>query len=130
MATDVLIIGGGPAGLATANTLARQLHTAIVFDSGIYRNGASSLMHSVPTWDLRNTQDFREAARKDILEKYTTISFIKVIITSVEKQADGTFLARASDGRSFIGRKLVIASGVRDMAPDIEGYEDCWTKSM
>jgi thioredoxin reductase len=54
---DVLIIGGGPAGLAVATGLARQLYTAVVFDSGVYRNARTQHMHNVPTWDHRNPAD-------------------------------------------------------------------------
>ena len=52
LAIDVLIIGGGPAGLATALALCRARHTCVVFDSGTYRNSLCQYMHSVPPWDL------------------------------------------------------------------------------
>ena len=54
---DVLIIGGGPAGLSAATGLARQLYTAVVFDSGVYRNARAKHMHNVPTWDHRDPAD-------------------------------------------------------------------------
>jgi thioredoxin reductase len=69
---DIIIIGGGPAGLSAASTIVRQDHKTILFDSGKYRNAQSEHMHTVATWDHRNPQEFREAARKD-LERYGTI---------------------------------------------------------
>jgi hypothetical protein len=64
---DALIICGGPAGLPAAYGLARLLHSVVLFDSGVYRNARSSHMHVVPTWDHRDSKDFRAAARKDLL---------------------------------------------------------------
>jgi gliotoxin/aspirochlorine biosynthesis thioredoxin reductase len=46
---DVAIIGGGPAGLIAAATLARQLHTAVVFDAKSYRNVNASSIYIVPS---------------------------------------------------------------------------------
>lgn len=51
---DTLLIGGGPAGLSAALALARQLHSAVVFDSGVYRNALSKHMHTVATWDHKD----------------------------------------------------------------------------
>ena len=49
---DVLIIGGGPAGLATALALSRKLHSVLLFDSQEYRNGQTSHMHNVLGFDV------------------------------------------------------------------------------
>lgn len=129
--TDVLIIGGGVAGLAAALTLARQQHTAIVFDSEVYRNAPSPRMHNVLTWDRSDPKDFRAAARDNILEGYTTIQFENVEIISIEKNnKTNAFIATDSSGKAWNGRKVILATGVRDIFPDIEGYAENWAKSM
>ena len=122
---DILVIGGGPAGLTAATGLARQLHTTIVFDSGSYRNGKSVHMHNVPTWDHKDPKDFRAASRKDILARYDTITFEDTEITSV-KQVDDGFEAKDAQGKMWVGKKLILACGVADDFPNIKGYEDCW----
>ncbi len=128
---DVLIIGGGPAGLSTALTVARQLHRAIVFDSSDYRNAASSHMHTVLTWDHKDPQEFRAAARKDILDRYQTIQFVDVELQGARKTDKGLFEVIASgEGKRWIGSKLVLATGSTDVFPQIEGYEECWNKGM
>ncbi|RYP43675.1 hypothetical protein DL768_009793 [Monosporascus sp. mg162] len=63
---DVLIVSGGFSGLAAAVTLARQLHTAVVFDSGSYRNARSRHMHLMPAWDHQDPERFRASARADL----------------------------------------------------------------
>lgn len=128
---DVLIIGGGPSGLAIATGLARQLHTAIVFDSNIYRNRMTSHMHNVITWDHQDPREFRWKAREDIVQRYDTISFKDgTTIESVRKNEAEYFEARDSTGEVWLGRKLALAMGVRDVYPKIEGYGECWGSGM
>lgn len=127
---DVLIIGGGPAGLSVATGLARQLYTAVVFDSGVYRNALSKHMHNVATWDHRDPSEFRAKAREDILRRYSTIQFQNTTVESVRKTPESQFEATDAQGKVWTGRKLMLATGVRDVYPDIDGYADCWAKSM
>lgn len=128
---DVLIIGGGPAGLSVATGLARQLYTAVVFDSGVYRNARASHMHNVAGWDHRPPAEFRAKARQDIISRYETIQFEQTAaIREVRKTSSGRFEALDDKGRTWLGRKLVIATGVSDIFPDIPGYGECWGYGM
>ncbi|KNG82810.1 thioredoxin reductase GliT-like protein [Aspergillus nomiae NRRL 13137] len=123
---DVLIIGGGPAGLSVATGLARQLYRAVVFDSGVYRNALSNHMHNVATWDHSSPADFRREARERILARYDTIRFEDLEIKRVQKTSEGYFKAFDARDGVWTGRKLVLANGVRDVFPDIDGYRECW----
>ncbi|KAI0106169.1 FAD/NAD(P)-binding domain-containing protein [Nemania sp. FL0031] len=127
---DVLILGGGPAGLAVAGGLARQLHTAIVFSSGSFRNGVVSHMHNVSGWDHENPADFRAKSKADILSRYDTIQFRDVGVASVQKLPSGNFEVVDDAGEKYQGRKVVIASGIRDIMPNIPGYSELWGKSI
>lgn len=127
---DVLIIGGGPAGLAVATGLARQLYTAVIFDSGVYRNALTKHMHNVPTWDHRDPAEFRAKALADLKARYDTVQLEKVQIEAVNKTRKGHFEATDSNGRVWTGRKLVLAMGAKDIPLDIPGYEDCWARGM
>lgn len=126
---DVLILGGGPAGLAVAGGLARQLHTAIVFSSGVFRNGIAQHMHNVPGWDHENPADFRAKSKADILLRYSTIQFQDVGVASVRKLESGRFEVVGDTGDKYEGRKIVIASGVRDTMLDIPGYSELVSNS-
>ncbi|KAF4458819.1 hypothetical protein FALBO_14439 [Fusarium albosuccineum] len=127
---DALIIGAGPAGLSAALALARQLHTAVVFDSSLFRNARSTHMHTIPTWDHKDPAAFRGATRKEVLERYSTISFEDCEVVKVEKTSAGDFAATAADGTTFTGRRVLLASGVTDLPLDIKGYEECWGRSI
>lgn len=127
---DVVIIGGGPAGLSVALGLARQLYTACVLDSGVYRNERSSHMHNMIAFDHVSPAKFREQAKANILERYDTIEFQRATITNLQQGDDGLFSASDEAGNVWSGKKIVLATGVRDVAPGIDGYDDCWARGM
>jgi hypothetical protein len=90
-------------------------------------------MHGVLTWEHRDAAEYRDAARKDILAHYDTVSFEDVSIERLEKQEkEGGTLFKAIDetGKEWWSRKVALCSGIRDIMPEIEGYEDCWADSM
>lgn len=123
---DVLIIGGGPAGLSVATGLARQLYKTVVFDNGVYRNARSNHMHNVAGWDHQSPTAFREKSRQDLVNRYNTIHFEDVAVEAVRKNANGNFEADDGMGRTWTGRKLMLATGVRDIYPGIPGYDEVW----
>ncbi|KAF2690573.1 FAD/NAD(P)-binding domain-containing protein, partial [Lentithecium fluviatile CBS 122367] len=127
---DVLIIGGGPAGLTAAISVARNVHSAIVFDSQDYRNVRTTHFHMLPTWDGRDPIHFRDAARENTLQNYDTISFEQVEICNVSKANDGLFWATDTKGSVWHGRSLVLATGVIDVMLDIPGFDECWGRSI
>lgn len=127
---DVLIIGGGPAGLSTALSLCRARHTAVVFDSGTYRNDLYSHMHAFPTWDHADPKKYREAARAELVGRYRTVQLVDLAVTSVVRTEQGNFVALDARGKEWTGRKLVLATGVKDEFPGIPGYSECWVKGM
>lgn len=122
---DVAIIGGGPAGLAAAAALARQLHTAVVFDSKQYRNAKATAIHMVPGHEGKSPEEFRRESREG-LSKYPTIEFHDSRIDKVEKKSESEFSLTDSTGKIWQVRKLLLAVGSSDIFPDIDGYEPLW----
>lgn len=130
---DVLVVGAGPAGLTAAISVARQRSKCIVLDGGSYRNDATDYMHLIPGFDHVPPSDFRGASRSHLTAYYGDYVSLVSDVTVTEarqREADGLFEAVGSNGQTYVGRKLILASGVEDRLPEIEGYADCWGKSM
>ena len=127
---DVLIIGGGPAGLSMASSLARQVYSALVLDSGEYRNARASHMHTYPGFDHKKPSEFRDAVRAELGARYPHIEFANDKIATVRKLDTGAFEATSENGTVYTGKKLGLGTGVRDIAPDIPGYDACWGRGV
>lgn len=127
---DVLIVGGGPAGLSTALTLARQLHSVVVFDSGSYRNDYADYQHMVLGFDHQEPAHFRAAARENILSRYKTVTIHDVAVATAKKLEEDLFELTDVNGVAYHGKKLVLATGVEDLMPDLPGFKECWGKGM
>lgn len=125
---DIVIVGGGPAGLSGASSIVRQGHKTLLFDSGKYRNALTKHMHTVPGWDHQDPATFRGKARAD-LERYGCVTVENVEVETLKKREDGVFEA-TSNGKSWMGRKIVLATGVEDILLDIPGYQECWVSGM
>jgi gliotoxin/aspirochlorine biosynthesis thioredoxin reductase len=125
---EIIIIGGGPAGLSAAMSIVRQHHKTLLFDSGKYRNGLSKHMHTVPTWDHRDPSEFRATARADF-SRYGTITVEDAKVESAKKLDDGRFEV-AANGKIWTAKKLILATGVEDVFPDIQGYAEAWVSGM
>lgn len=131
---DALIIGGGPAGLGAVLALSRVCRTVALFDSHEYRNEQASMMHNVICHDGEKPGHFRTAAMEQMTDKYNTITSIDTEITGVKHVIDDGkcpyFQIEDHKGLVWSGRKLILASGVKDVLPDIEGYKELWGRGM
>ncbi|KAH8755805.1 hypothetical protein F5883DRAFT_607619 [Diaporthe sp. PMI_573] len=127
---DVAIISGGPVGLTVANTLARQVHTAGVYDNNSYRNSGANHMHMVLTWDHKNPQKYRAAARKNIQGNCSTIEFASVAVDEIDKESDSHFEVHDSNGDVKKFRKVILAVGLSNIFPGIGGYAELWKRRI
>lgn len=120
---DAIIIGGGPAGLAAAQALGRSLRSTLVLDSGEPRNAAAAHMHNFITRDGTPPAEFRRIAREE-LGRYGTVEIRDVAALDVASHEDGGFAVTLPGGEVVRGRKLLLATGVVDEQPPIEGIAE------
>lgn len=125
---DVIVIGGSYAGLSAAMALGRSLRNVLIIDSGKPCNRQTPHSHNFITHDGNTPKQISSLARKDV-EKYTTVQFYEGITTQVLKNNNG-FEVETSSNERFYAKKIIMASGVKDVIPNIPGFEECWGISV
>ena len=125
---DVVIVGGGPAGLSAALILGRSRRKVLVCDNGHPRNEASHAMHGYLTRDGIPPSEFLQIAR-DQLAPYDTVEMRDNTVISAAC-VDGRFVTRLATGEDVHSRKLLIATGVRDNVPAIDGIDALYGRSV
>lgn len=121
---DAIIIGAGPAGLQAALTLGRMHRTALLLDSGDYRNGRVLHMHNMIGEDGTPPAELRARARVE-LAAYRTIETRDVAASAVSGEEDA-FRVTLDDGTVIDARRVVLATGLADDLPDIPGLRELW----
>jgi len=120
---DCVVVGGGPAGLAAATWLARYRRDVVVVDSGDYRARRVETSHGYLARDPQQPMDFVETARAQLL-RYGTARHVTAAVTDARRCDDGTFEIVGPDGFVLRALRVVLATGVADRAPDLEGFAE------
>jgi len=126
---DVVVVGAGPAGLSAALVLGRCRRSVLVCDNGHPRNEASLAMHSFLTRDGMPPLEFLRLAREQ-LAPYTTVELRDVTVADARCIEHGRFETTLENGEIVRSRKLLIATGVRDNLPEIEGMRALYGRSV
>lgn len=127
---DVIVIGGGPAGLSAALTLGRALRPALLIDSGEYRNAPAAEMHNFLSQDGTAPADLRATARAEI-SRYSTVEIREAAAADAAPVGDNAgFELTLSDGDSVRARRLLFATGLADDLPPISGIEELWGRGV
>lgn len=125
---DVIIIGGSYSGLAAAMALGRALKSVLIIDSGSPPNKQTPYSHNFLTRDGSTPAAIAAEARKQV-EKYPAVSFLDDIAVTGKKTGDG-FMIGTKNGAGFTARKLIFATGIRDILPPVKGLSECWGISV
>jgi thioredoxin reductase len=121
---EVIIIGGSYAGLSTAMSLGRSLRNVLIIDSGSPCNKQTPHSHNFITQDGVAPAQIAEKAKSEVL-KYKTVKILED--TAIEgKKTDQGFSIRTASGQEFTAKKLVFATGIKDMMPPIKGFAESW----
>jgi len=124
---DVIVIGGGPAGLSAALVLGRCRRRVMVCDAGQPRNASAQALHGYLTRDGISPRELLRLGREE-LHPYG-IELRNVSVTDVVPAADG-FDVRLDTGERLVARSVLVATGVRDHIPDIPGLDECYGISV
>ncbi|CAN1575307.1 TrxB Thioredoxin reductase [Flavobacteriaceae bacterium] len=125
---EVIIIGGSYAGLSAAMALGRALRNVLIIDSGKPCNSQTPHSHNFLTQDGKAPKDIAKIAIQQV-EKYKTIKFYNGLAISGQKIENG-FEITTKAGDKFNAKKLIFATGVKDIMPNIIGFSECWGISV
>lgn len=125
---EVIIIGGSYAGLSAAMALGRSLRNVLIIDSGHPCNRQTPHSQNFLTQDGKTPMEISTLAKQQV-EKYETVKFYNGFAKSGIKTVNGFEITTATND-IFTASKLILATGVKDIMPDIKGLAECWGISV
>lgn len=127
-AYDVLVVGGGAAGLSAALVLSRARRRVLVVDAGHPRNAPAPAMHGFLSRDGFAPSALLERGRAEVTGYGGTL--VADEVTSARRTDEGGFAVRLASGMRVQARRLVVATGLRDELPDVPGLRDRWARDV
>ncbi len=124
---DVIIVGGGPAGLSAALILGRARRSVLVCDDGHPRNASVQEMHGFLSRDGTAPKDLINVARGE-LARYPSVEFAPEHVIDAHEEDSGFVVSTQATHRYF-GRRLLLATGMFDDLPPMEGLATRWGRS-
>jgi thioredoxin reductase len=124
---DVVVIGGGPAGLNGALMLARSRRSVAVIDAGAPRNRPAEGVHGLLGHDGIAPAELIERGRGEV-RRYGGHVVTGEVIRAV-RDGDG-FIVALADGRSVRARRLLVTTGLVDELPDVPGVRERWGRDV
>ncbi|WP_344120510.1 NAD(P)/FAD-dependent oxidoreductase [Kocuria aegyptia] len=125
---DVVIIGGGAAGFSAALVLARARRKVLVVDAGAPRNAPASHMHGFLSRDGLPPGELLALGRAEVTGYGGEI--LEGTVTELVRDGTSGFSVPLSGGRRVSGRRLLVATGLRDELPDIPGLAERWARDV
>ncbi len=124
---DVVVVGGGPAGLSGALMLARSRRTVLVVDAGRPRNAPAAHIHAFLTRDGTPPEDFLAIARTEVRGYGADVIDGTVMAATT---VAGGFDVRLADGEAVRAQRLLVTTGLTDELPDVPGIAERWGRDV
>ncbi|MEU6879548.1 NAD(P)/FAD-dependent oxidoreductase [Streptomyces sp. NPDC046712] len=127
---DVVVVGGGAAGLSAALVLGRSRRRTLVIDAGEPRNAPAAHMQGFLSRDGMSPADFLEVGRREIAAY--GVEWTAGRVTAAVPRSDGPdgFVVTVDDGRRVEARRLVVTTGLVDELPEIDGLAERWGREV
>lgn len=125
---DVIVVGGSYAGLSAAMQLARARRRVLVIDAGVRRNRFASAAHGFLGQDGRAPDLIAAEGRAQVMA-YPDVRWEHGVAVHAER-ADGGFVVRDAAATTWRAQYLVLAVGVTDELPAIDGLAERWGRSV
>jgi thioredoxin reductase len=125
---EIIIIGGSYSGLSAAMSLGRALRNVLIIDSERPRNKQTPYSHNFLTQDGKTPMQIATLAKEQV-SQYKTVKFYSGLAVRGAKTEKG-FEIRTQAGDLFYSKKLILATGLKDIIPDIKGFAECWGISV
>ncbi|HEY6726369.1 MAG TPA: NAD(P)/FAD-dependent oxidoreductase [Polyangiaceae bacterium] len=123
MPFDVVIVGGGPAGLSAALALGRARTSVLLCDAGPRRNATAEQVHNFVTRDGTPPDEFRRIAREQ-LAAYPSVDVRDAAVQSVAGEKGNFRVVIGAD--TVEARRILVCTGMLDELPAIEGLPELW----
>ena len=123
---DVVVIGGGAAGLSGALALVRARRSVLVVDNGTPRNAPAEHVHNYLTRDGVPPAELYAIGRDEVIGYGGEVA----TGTVTTARRDGDFTVELADGTTYQGRRLLVTTGLTDVLPDVPGLAERWGKDV
>jgi len=126
---DAVVIGGGAAGLNGALMLARSRRSVVVVDGGEPRNAPAEAVHGLLALDGTPPAELYRRGREEVRRyggRVVTGTVAAAAPLPASPDGDLRFAVTLSDGTTLTARRLLVATGARDLLPDVPGLAQHW----
>jgi len=121
---DVVVVGGGAAGLSAALVLGRARRSVLVVDGGTPRNAPADHMHGYLSRDGLPPLELLAEGRREVA------GYGGEVVADEVVAVEPGFTVRLGSGRTVGARRLVVATGVTDELPDVSGVRERWGRDV
>jgi len=127
---DVIVVGGGAAGLSGALALGRSRRSVLVLDAGSPRNAAAGHVHNYLGREGAPPLELLEIGRGEVAQYGVQVTVARVEAVRPWDQPGTGFVVTTDDGQEVLARRLLAASGVTDVLPEVPGLADRWGRDV